>query len=210
MTRDWLSWHEDYDEPGSALAARLTKVQEQVRTALDRAPAGPLRVVSACAGQGRDLIPVLATHPRQADVTARLVELDPRNAAMAEDAARAAGLTSVQVVVGDAGLTDAYADLVPADVVLLCGVFGNVSDADVRATVGHCAALCASGGTVIWTRHRREPDLVPAIGDWFAHEGFAQIAVSTPAEQVGVGVHRHLGHPRPLPSGMTMFRFLPS
>ncbi|WCN82809.1 class I SAM-dependent methyltransferase family protein [Micromonospora sp. LH3U1] len=209
MTRDWLSWHEDYDQPGSALAARLTEVQEQVRAALDRAPAGPLRMVSACAGQGRDLIPVLATHPRREEVTARLVELDRRNAATAEDAARAAGLTGVQVVVGDAALTDAYADLVPADLVLLCGVFGNVSDADVRATVGHCAALCANGGTVIWTRHRREPDLVPVICDWFAQEGFAQIAASTPAAQVGVGVHRHLGHPRRLPSGVTMFHFLP-
>ncbi|WP_406067148.1 class I SAM-dependent methyltransferase family protein [Micromonospora sp. NBC_01638] len=210
MTRDWLSWHEDYDQPGSALAARLTEVQRQVRTALDQAPAGPLRVVSACAGQGRDLIPVLATHPRRSDVTARLVELDPRNAAVAEDAARAAGLTGVQVVVGDAASTDAYADLVPADVVLLCGVFGNVSDADVRATVGHCAALCASGGTVIWTRHRREPDLVPTICDWFVQEGFAQVAVGTPADQVGVGVNRYLGHPRLLPPGVTMFHFLPN
>ncbi|WP_405426426.1 hypothetical protein [Micromonospora sp. NBC_00617] len=143
-------------------------------------------------------------------MTARLVELEPRNAAMAEDAARAAGLTGVQVVVGDAALTDAYADLVPADLVLLCGVFGNVSDADVRATVGHCAAFCATGGTVIWTRHRREPDLVPAICDWFARERFAQIAVGTPADRVGGGVHRHLGRPRPLPSGVTMFHFLPN
>ncbi|MBM0234837.1 class I SAM-dependent methyltransferase [Micromonospora sp. STR1_7] len=209
MTKDWLSWHDDYDQPGSALAARLAEVREQVRAALDRAPAGPLRVVSACAGQGRDLIPVLAAHPRRDDVTARLVELDRRNAAIAEDAARSAGLTGVQVVVGDAAATDAYTDLVPADLVLLCGVFGNVSDSDVRATVGHCAALCASDGTVIWTRHRGEPDLVPTICDWFAQEGFAEIAVSTPADRVGVGVHRHLGRPRPLPPGVTMFRFLP-
>ncbi|MET8230539.1 class I SAM-dependent methyltransferase [Micromonospora sp. NPDC005298] len=209
MTKDWLSWHDDYDRPGSALAARLAEVREQVRAALDRAPTGPLRVVSACAGQGRDLIPVLATHPRRGDVTARLVELDPRNVALAKDAVRAAGLTGVQVVLGDAASTDAYADLVPADLVLLCGVFGNVSDHDVRAIVGHCAALCAGGGTVIWTRHRGEPDLVPTICDWFAREGFAQVALSTPAHRVGVGVHRLVGNSRPLPSSVTMFRFLP-
>ncbi|MCO1596099.1 class I SAM-dependent methyltransferase family protein [Micromonospora sp. RHAY321] len=208
MDRDWLAWHDDYDRPGSALAARLVEVQGQVRAALDRAPAGPLRVISACAGQGRDLIPVLATHPRREDVTARLVELDPRNVTVAVDAAEAAGLTGVQVVVGDAAATDTYADLAPADLVLLCGVFGNVSDADVRATVGHSAALCASGGTVIWTRHRRAPDLVPTICDWFTQEGFAQVAVGTPADRVGVGVHRQLGRPRPLPPGVTMFRFL--
>ncbi|WP_328424538.1 SAM-dependent methyltransferase [Micromonospora sp. NBC_00389] len=209
MNRDWLAWHSDYDQPGSALAARLAEVRGQVRAALDRAPAGPLRVVSACAGQGRDLTPVLATHPRRDDVTARLVELDPRNAAVAVAGAEAAGLTGVQVVVGDAAVTDAYADLAPADLVLLCGVFGNVSDADVRATIGHSAALCASGGTVIWTRHRREPDLVPTICDWFVQEGFAPVAVGTPADGVGVGVHRQLGRPRPLPSGVTMFHFLP-
>jgi hypothetical protein len=209
MTRDWYAWHEDYDQPGSSLARRLAEVQGHVRAALDRAPAGPLRVVSLCAGQGRDLIPVLAGHPRRDDVTARLVELDPRNAEVATAAARAAGLTGVQVVTGDAARTDAYADLVPADLVLLCGVFGNVSDADVRAIVGYCAALCASGGEVCWTRHRRAPDLVPAICGWFAQEGFAPVAVGSPAERVGVGVHRHLGRPRPLPAGVTMFRFVP-
>ncbi|MEH1169962.1 methyltransferase domain-containing protein [Micromonospora sp. CPCC 205539] len=207
MTRDWRAWHDDYDQPGSPLAARLVEVRAQVSAALDQAPAGPLRVVSVCAGQGRDLIPVLATHPRRDDVTARLVELDPRNAAVAEEAAREAGLLRVQVVVGDAALTDVYADLVPADLVLVCGVFGNVSDADVQAIVGHCAALCATGGTVLWTRHRREPDLVPTISEWFVREGFAPVAVRTPAERVGVGVHRHLGPPRPLPPGSTMFEF---
>ncbi|MEU6202456.1 hypothetical protein ABZ814_02540 [Micromonospora musae] len=76
MSRDWYAWHDDYDRPGSALARRLTEVRRHLRDALDRAPTGPLRAVSLCAGQGRDLIPVLATHPRRDDVTARLVELN--------------------------------------------------------------------------------------------------------------------------------------
>jgi hypothetical protein len=33
-------------------------------------------VISLCAGQGRDLLGVLADHPRREDVRARLVELD--------------------------------------------------------------------------------------------------------------------------------------
>ena len=53
--RDWYTWHHDYDEPGTALARRLAAVQEQIRTALDTAPPGPLHAVSLCAGQGRDL-----------------------------------------------------------------------------------------------------------------------------------------------------------
>ncbi|MEU4640691.1 class I SAM-dependent methyltransferase [Micromonospora sp. NPDC023814] len=208
MTRDWYAWHDDYEEPGSALSRRLAEVRLRVGQALDAAPPGPLRAVSLCAGQGGDLIPVLAAHPRRDDVTARLVEMDPRNAEVARSAARAAGLSAVEVVVGDAARTDAYTDLAPADLVLVCGVFGNVSEADIRATVRHCAALCAAGGTVFWTRHRRSPDLVPTICGWFAAEGFAPVAVSSPADGVGVGVHRFLGEPRPLPAGVTMFGFV--
>ncbi|MGS2614702.1 methyltransferase domain-containing protein [Micromonospora sp. LZ34] len=208
MTKDWYAWHEDYDEPGSPLSRRLAELRARIGEALDSARPGPLRAVSLCAGQGRDLIPVLAAHPRRDDVTARLVELDPRNAEVARASAAAVGLTGVEVVVGDAARTDAYADLAPADLVLVCGVFGNVAEADIRRTVRHCAALCATGGTVFWTRHRREPDLVPTICDWFAEEGFVPVSVSSPADGVGVGVHRFRGESRPLPPGVTMFEFV--
>ena len=208
VTPDWYAWHDDYDQPGSALSRRLTELRLRIGEALDQAPPGTLRVVSLCAGQGRDLIPVLAAHPRRDDVIACLVELDPRNAEVARAAAAAAGLSAVQVVVGDAALTDHYAGLVPANLVLVCGIFGNIVDADIRATVRHCAALCATGGTVFWTRHRREPDLVPTICNWFAEEGFTPVAVSSPADGVGVGVHRFTGRPRSLPAGVTMFEFV--
>ena len=61
--RDWYEWHAAYDQPGSGLARRLSWVQDRIRAALDGAPAGPLRVISLCAGQGRDLIGVLHTIP---------------------------------------------------------------------------------------------------------------------------------------------------
>jgi hypothetical protein len=208
MTRDWYAWHDGYDRHDSPLARRLAEVCTRVREALDTAPPGPLRAISLCAGQGRDLIGALAGHRRRADVTARLVELDPRNAEAADRAAHAAGLSKVEVVVGDAALADHYADLVPADLVLVCGVFGNITDADIRATAGYCAALCASGGTVVWTRHRRSPDLVPALCGWFAEEGFELVALSTPAMHIGVGAHRFTGRPRPLPAGIRMFEFV--
>ncbi|MGY4681991.1 SAM-dependent methyltransferase [Micromonospora aurantiaca (nom. illeg.)] len=208
MTEDWYAWHSDYDQPESALARRLAEVRQRVSDALDAAPPGPLRALSLCAGQGRDLIPVLAAHPRGADVTARLVELDPRNADPARRAAADAGLTGVEVVTGDASLTDRYVDLAPADLVLVCGIFGNISDDDIRETVRHCASLCATGATVLWTRHRREPDLVPVICEWFAEEGFAPVAVNSPADGVGVGAHRFTGTPRPLAPGVRMFTFV--
>src|SRR5580693_1716463 len=112
---DWYAWHADYDNPGSGLSRRLGWVQDRVRAALDDAPPGPFRAISLCAGQGRDLIGVLVSHPRRADVTARLVELDPRNTEVAHRLAAEAGLSNVEIVTGDASRTSAYADLVPAD-----------------------------------------------------------------------------------------------
>ena len=206
--RDWRAWHDAYDDPGSSLARRLAAVQARIAAALDAAPPGPLRAVSMCAGQGRDLIPVLAGHPRGRDVTARLVELDPGLAAIAHREAAAANLPGVEVVTGDASLTDAYAGAVPADLVLVCGVFGNITDADIRRTVGCCAQLCATGGTTVWTRARRPPDLVPQICAWFGEDGFELSWLSDPEAGFGVGVHRFTARPRPLAAGLRMFGFV--
>ncbi|MEQ1787321.1 MAG: SAM-dependent methyltransferase, partial [Acidimicrobiales bacterium] len=67
---DWVAWHAPYDDPGSNLARRLRWVQRRIRLALDDALPGPIRVLSLCAGQGRDLLEVLPDHPRRGDVRA--------------------------------------------------------------------------------------------------------------------------------------------
>jgi len=206
--RDWAAWHEAYDDPRTPLAQRLVAVQARITEVLDQAPPGPLNAVSICAGQGRDLIGVLRDHPRGGDVTARLVELDPRNTETARHLAAAAGLTQVEVVTGDAAQTDAYAGLVPASLVLACGVSGNITDEDIVRTIRCCTGLCAAGGTVIWTRGRREPDMIPQICDWFAAEGFELVGVSEPGTRWGVGAHRFAGTPTPLPAGEQMFTFV--
>ncbi|GAA3351655.1 hypothetical protein GCM10020358_82160 [Amorphoplanes nipponensis] len=206
---DWAAWHDDYDNPGSVLAGRLAAVQAIIRGVLDDLPAGPVTALSMCAGQGRDLIGALAGHPRRDDVRARLVELDPRNVAAAEAAVRRAGLAGIEVVRGDAGLMRHYRDVAPADLVLACGVFGNLTDADVLRTVEACAQLCREGGTVVWTRHRRPPDLVPVIGDWFAARGFEQVYLSDPAAGFGVGAHRLCHPPKRLDGGERIFTFVP-
>ena len=141
-------------------------------------------------------------------MTARLVELDPRNTETARHLAADAGLTQVEVVTGDAAQTDAYAGLVPASLVLACGVFGNITDEDIARTIRCCTGLCAAGGTVIWTRGRREPDMIPQICDWFAAEGFELVGVSEPGTRWGVGAHRFAGTPTPLPAGEQMFTFV--
>ncbi|GAA3122282.1 class I SAM-dependent methyltransferase family protein [Nonomuraea salmonea] len=140
---DWLTWHDQYDVPGSYLAQRLHVVQERIRLALDASPPGPLRLISLCSGQGRDVLEVLAEHPRRDDVRARLVELDPHNTAIASEAIASHGLDQVEVLTADAALTDHYQDLTPADIVLVCGVFGNITDEDIERTIDTCPPSCA-------------------------------------------------------------------
>lgn len=207
---DWQSWHSEYDDPGSPLARRLRAVQTQIRTALDGSPPGPLKVVSMCAGQGHDLLGVLADHRRRGDVRARLVELDPGNTAVAQAKAGDAGLDQVEIVTADASSTDRYRGMTPADLVLICGVFGNIADEDIERTVDTCSQLTTSGGTVIWTRHRNAPDRVPRICDWFEERGFDRQWLSEPDAGFGVGVHRFTGEPRPLVAGHRMFTFVGS
>ncbi|WP_029109533.1 class I SAM-dependent methyltransferase family protein [Mycobacterium sp. URHD0025] len=207
---DWHSWHDDYDRPDSALAQRLRAVQDLIRQALDVAPAGPVRIVSLCAGQGRDLLEVLAEHPRRGDVRARLVELDPRNAEVAAATVDRLRLTGVEVVVGDASRTDHYADLVPADIVVACGIFGNITDDDIERTIGFFPQLAKSGATVLWTRGRTDPDRIPLILNWFDERAFDLIWVSSPDVSYGVGAHRFTGQSEPLVSGAQIFDFVGS
>ncbi|HZN13727.1 MAG TPA: hypothetical protein VFB78_05640 [Acidimicrobiales bacterium] len=206
---DWHAWHAPYDVPGSELHTRLHIVQRCVRDALDAAPAGPIAVISACAGQGRDLIPVVAEHARRADVIARLVELDPRNADIARAAAADAGLVPLTVVTGDAGTTSAYAGSVPANLVLFCGIWGNVTDADVEHSIGALPTLCAPGAIVIWTRHRQPPDLTVSIRRWLDASGFTEVSFDAPDGMlVTVGAHRLDGPPAPFRTDQRLFTFV--
>jgi hypothetical protein len=182
-------------------------LQLHIGGVLDAAAPGPIRVVSLCAGQGHDLIGVLRDHPRAADVRARLVELDPRNCELA----RAAAPAGVEVFCGDAADTTSYAGAVPAELVLANGVFGNISDEHIERTIGILRSLCAPNATVTWTRHRRPPDLTPAIRQWFVGAGFQEIAFEGSDEFVfGVGVNRLDRAPDPFVPGVKMFDFVGS
>jgi hypothetical protein len=209
QVQDWFDWHRPYDDPGSHLAKRLAIVQRLIRDALNEHAAGPIRVVSVCAGQGRDLIGALTDHPRRGDVTAHLVELDPRNAGIAAATAREARLTGISVVRGDASMSDAYDCAVPADLVLVCGVFGNILDEHIRDTVRLLPQLCAPGARLIWTRHRRPPDLTPALRRWLAEAGFEELSFDAPAgTTMGIGASRLVGPSAPLRPGQRLFTFI--
>ena len=190
--KDWVAWHRGYDDPTSSISVRLRRVIWHLGQAIELAPAGPVQLVSLCAGQGHDVLALLAAHPRREDVSALLVEANATNASLARQGAAAAGLTRVRVREADAGLVASFADALPADVLLLSGIFGNVSDADIERTVGAAALLCADGATVIWTRHRRPPDVTSQMRAWFAASGFEEIAFEALDTEflTGVGVSR--------------------
>lgn len=202
--RDWHEWHRRYEDPLSVTSQRLAVVRDWIRFWIEAMPSGPVRTVSFCAGDGRDLIGALADHPRRNDMRGLLVEIDP----VLAQRGRAALWPGLDYLVGDAARTDSYLGAVPADLVLVCGVFGNVSDDDIAATVRAMPTFLAPGGYVIWTRHRRAPDLVATIDDWFADAGFARVFVSAPEHHYGVGVHRLITTPQPLPEGENLFTFV--
>jgi hypothetical protein len=189
---DWVAWHTDY-ESDSPLRRRLEIVQRHIVTALDRIEHSPARVISMCAGEARDLRGALQQVARR-DLVGRLVELDPGLASLARAGLAGLGVAGIEVVAGDAGEMGAYRGAAPADLVLECGVFGNISDADVERTVRASAALCAPGATLIWTRHRRPPDLTTAVRHWFEESGFTEIAFEpVPDSNGSVGVARYDG-----------------
>lgn len=207
--RDWVEWHSDYDNPASLLRRRLELVQGHLRAELDHAATGRIRLVSLCAGQGRDVIGVLSGHPRGGDVSARLVELDERNVAAARQAADAAGLDGVEVLQADAGTTDACVGAVPAQIVVVCGVFGNITTTDIRATVAALPSMCSPGGLVVWTRHRMPPDATPAIRSWFSDAGFREEAFDISHDGfMSVGAHRLTGESVALIPGRRLFSFV--
>ena len=210
-TIDWSAWHEAYDRPEHFLGARLAVVQQRIRELLDGAPPGPLRAISLCAGQGRDLLEVLAGHARARDVSALLVERDERNVAAARAAAATARLSGVTIIRGDAVSTDAYAGAVPADLILACGVFGNIVDADIERTIAALPSLCAPRAAVVWTRHRMPPDRTIEIRGWFERAGFQEVSFDAPdAFLFSVGVHRLSVAPAAFTPGLRLFDFVGS
>lgn len=213
-TTDWVQWHREYDDPSSDLSRRRRSVQAALRTWIAQTGTGPRRIVSACSGDGRDLLEVLSDL-RDADRFAvRLLELDDDLAGRAEELARSAGLPHVDVMRADAGLSDSYDGATPADLVMWCGVFGNITDSDVHATLAATPRLCAPGATVVWTRGRfadRDGDVEPTdrIRGWFGEAGFEEVSLDAPEDTTyRVGVHRLVAKPERLERGHRMFSFV--
>jgi len=207
--RDYVTWHAAYDDPESSLSVRLLHVQRAILDWLRRT-SGPVRVLSVCAGQGHDIIGALEQCPPadRARVAGALVEIEPTNARIARERIAALGL-ALTVVEADAGTTDAYVGLVPGDLVLLSGIMGNISAADIERLVHVSRQLCAPGATVIWTRGAQDPDLGPDIRRWFRQAGFEELSCEEWIQGTGmrVGVNRLIAPAEPLRPGTAIFTF---
>lgn len=189
--RDWHEWHGAYADPDSSLSRRLLVVRRRLREALGLVDSGDPGLLSLCAGDGRDVIPTLASlgDPGRR-VNALLVELDRDLAQRAASDAREAGLDRVTVRTADAGDPSSFADVLPVHVLVLCGVFGNVDRSDIRRTVASIPALVRSGGFVIWTRGGSEPDQRGQVRQWMAESGLHEIAFDGAPEPFGIGMNR--------------------
>jgi hypothetical protein len=206
--RDYVAWHDDYDHPGSPLHLRLLVVEDLIAAVLDEREPGPIRVISMCAGQGRDLVTVARRHRRGDDLVGRLVEIDPHNVDTARSAISEAGIGGLEVVEGDAGRSDAYIGAAPADLVLACGIFGNITDVDVKTTAEFIPRLCAPDAWVIWTRAPRDDGILHKIQDWFTGAGFEPKAlVVGEGNLFGVGAARFRGSPATVDPGVRLFDF---
>ena len=85
MSFDWLGWYGAYENADSSLSRRLRVVRHRIAEVLDAA-GGPIRILSLCSGDGRDLLPELAARPNLL-ASAVLVELNPTLAGRAAEAA---------------------------------------------------------------------------------------------------------------------------
>jgi Putative methyltransferase len=205
---DWFAWHADYAEPRSPHSRRVQAVQTAIAQLLPADRPERWTVVSLCAGQGSDVIGALENYPHREAVHARLVEMDERNVEVLRAELARTRLDRIEVVRADAAPTMQYADVVPADLVLLCGIFGNISDADILGTIAVMPQFCVPGGSVIWTRSRRAPDFTPTIRAAFADAGFSETSFVAPDDvEWSVGVERFDGQTQPLQDA-TLFRFV--
>ena len=209
--RDYLKWHDAYDDPNSDLSWRLSQARSYIRQALDHLT-GPVTVLSLCAGDGRDVLQVLADRDDSSRVHTTLIELHPVLAQRAREFAAEARLTGVTVRSQDAGNTAAYAGSVPADLVIMMGIFGNISDDDVHRTIETAPQLCKSGATLLWSRSTNGSDRNASVRGWLSEAGFTELDYlefdQDEGERAALGSARYDGPPQTLARGQQLFTFL--
>lgn len=206
---DWSDWHDEYQNEDSELNARKRAVQAQVVAVVEQCPPGPVMIVSICGGQGREVIGALENHERRADIRGRLVELDARNAAFARAWAQKVQLGNLDVLAGDASLTDSYQGLAPVDLVVISGVFGHVNDADRMRLIGFLQQVCRKGSCVVWTFISWGDGKIEQLRGHFRDNMFEEESFETLSGNYAFTIarSRYVGEPAPFVPHAKFFSF---
>lgn len=206
--KDWQKWHTLYDDSESGLAKRLRLVQEAIGNSLPKKPEDKYQIIDICSGDGRDLLEVLAHYPNNDNIHSYLVEIDDKLARESERTASDKGLQNVTVMNGDASSLRTYKNVTPADLILLCGIFGNISNDDIRNTIESLAQLSKQGTRVVWTRHLRSPEVVPMIRHSFIANDFKEVDYKTTSDDsYAIGIYEFYGLPQRLNDDIRLFTF---
>ena len=186
-------------------------MREYISYSLDASPPGIIRVVSVCAGDGRDLLGTLENHPRAKDVHARLVELNPLLVERGRATIESLGLAKqIELINGDATIADNYVGAVPADIVIVCGVFGNLADeAELNRLLTNLSFLSKQGAFVLWTRgHSNGIPYSETVRKFLRSAGFEEVNFKlTATGDMGVGIHRYSGENVAAPKEQQLFAF---
>ncbi|MGA3285733.1 MAG: AMP-binding protein, partial [Verrucomicrobiota bacterium] len=209
---DWNEWYKQYDSFHS-LQTRLRIVREQIVATLNDCPPGPIQIVSVCAGDGRDVIGAVQSHPRRNDVTALLLDNHAESIARGKAAAEQAGLgRQLRFLEADATQAGNYAGAVPADLVLLSGFLGHLRHKDVPRLIESLPMLCRKGGWTIWNRHlvmHKGREQVPVIRELFRRTRFEEVHFETTApDGFAVGRGRFAGRVKSLDPARVLFEFV--
>jgi hypothetical protein len=206
-SRGWSGWPDEaYKREG--FQQRLSFVHDHLTECLNTAPRGAVRILSICSGDGRDVLGVLESHRRATEVTASLVELDSQSVAAGESRAKESGLESaVRFLNTDATVFETYQAIAPADIVLVCGVWGHVPADERGQLVRAIECFCKRDGRVIWTRgvekgrHRLEE-----IAAHFPDANWKKVRESI-GPKWGVMTHQYCGPQRAIPATGQIFNF---
>jgi Putative methyltransferase len=205
----WSSWPEEAYR-NDRYQQRLAAVQTHLTECLDLAPPGSIRITSLCAGDGRDVIGVVGSHQRRSHVAASLVELNRQSVANGIRQAATAGLEkTAHFINADATLFATYRNVLPADIVMVCGVWGHVPAAERVQFVHALGSLCKPGAAVIWTRGVSQgATRLLEIQSLFAASSWKLVRESvTPDGKWAVVTNRYGGPQQTLPEDGQMFHF---
>jgi hypothetical protein len=143
-------------------------------------------------------------------VTAWLVELDRHSvAAGIRESALASLEDKVQFVNDDATDYATYQNIAPAEIVLVCGVWGHVPADERMSLIKGIEALCKPGGMSIWTRGVADGrDRLHEIESLFARPLWECVrTTATGDKQWAVSTHRYCGQRVELPQAGRIFNF---